>query len=64
MNLIDESEDKSLPFVATIVAAIVIGIVGVYLRFFDFHYSSQIADVILGIAAIIVFATVFKWMKK
>jgi ABC-type nitrate/sulfonate/bicarbonate transport system permease component len=64
MNLIDESEDKSLPFVATIIAAVVIGLVGIYLRFADFRYSSQIADVILGIATIIVFTSVFKWMKK
>lgn len=64
MNLIDESEDKSLPFVATIIVAVVIGLVGIYLRFADFRYSSEIADVILGIATIIVFATVFKWMKK
>ncbi|MHB8206692.1 hypothetical protein [Mucilaginibacter sp.] len=64
MNLIDESEDKSLPYVATIIAAVVIGLVGIYLRFADFRYSSQIADVILGIATIIVFTSVFKWMKK
>lgn len=64
MNLIDESEDKSLPYVATIIAAVVIGLVGIYLRFADFRYSSEIADVILGIATIIVFTSVFKWMKK
>jgi len=64
MNLIDESEDKSLPYVATIIAAVVIGLVGIYLRFADFRYSSEIADVILGIATIIVFTAVFKWIKK
>ncbi len=64
MNLIDESEDKSLPYVATIIAAVVIGLVGIYLRFADFRYSSEVADVILGIATIIVFTTVFKWIKK
>jgi hypothetical protein len=64
MNLIDESEDKSLPYVATIIVAVVIGLVGIYLRFADFRYSSEVGDVILGIAAIIVFSTVFKWMKK
>ncbi|WP_179413189.1 hypothetical protein HDF19_10235 [Mucilaginibacter sp. E4BP6] len=64
MNLIDESEDKSLPYVATIIVAVVIGLVGIYLRFADFRYSSEVADVILGIATIIVFTTVFKWMKK
>jgi predicted permease len=64
MNLIDESEDKSLPYVATIIVAVVIGLVGIYLRFADFRYSSEIADVILGIATIIVFTAVFKWIKK
>jgi hypothetical protein len=64
MNLIDESEDKSLPYVATIIVAVVIGLVGIYLRFADFRYSSEIADVILGIATIIVFTSVFKWIKK
>jgi predicted permease len=64
MNLIDESEDKSLPYVATIIVAVVIGLVGIYLRFADFRYSSEVADVILGIATIIVFTTVFKWIKK
>jgi hypothetical protein len=64
MNLIDESEDKSLPYVATIIAAVVIGLVGIYLRFADFRYSSEVADVILGIATIIVFTSVFKWIKK
>jgi hypothetical protein len=64
MNLIDESEDKSLPYVATIIAAVVIGLVGIYLRFADFCYSSEIADVILGIATIIIFTSVFKWIKK
>ena len=64
MNLIDESEDKSLPNVTLIIVAIVIGLVGIYLRFADFRYSSEVADVILGIATIIVFTTVFKWIKK
>jgi chromate transport protein ChrA len=64
MNLIDESEDKSLPYVATIIVAVVIGLVGIYLRFADFRYSSEIADGIMGIATIIVFTSVFKWMKK
>ncbi len=64
MNLIDESEDKSLPYVATIIVAVVIGLVGIYLRFADFRYSSEIADVILGIATIIVFTSVFKWIKE
>ena len=56
-------EDKSLPFVSVIIVAIVIGLVGVYLRFADFKYSSEIADVIFFIAAVIAFRTVFAWMK-
>jgi len=56
-------EDKSLPFVTVIIAAIVIGFFGVYLRFADFKYASEIADVILFIAAVIAFRTVFAWMK-
>jgi hypothetical protein len=64
MKLIDEStEDQSLPFVSTIILAIVIGLVGVYLRFADFPHSSEVADVIMGIAIIITFRTVFNWLK-
>jgi len=63
-KLIDEeTEDRSLPFVKTIIVAIVIGIVGVYLRFADFKHSSEVADVIMGIATIITIKTVFDWMK-
>jgi len=64
MNLIDESEDKSLPNVALIIVAVVIGLVGVYLRFADFRYSSEAGDVIFAIATVIVFASVFNWLKK
>jgi hypothetical protein len=64
MKLIDEeSEERSVPFVATIIVSIVIGLVGVYLRFADFPYSSQVADIIFGIAIILVFKTVFGWLK-
>jgi len=56
-------EDSSLPFVTTIIAAIVLGLVGVYLRFADFKYSSPIADVIFLIATVIVFRAVFAWMR-
>ncbi len=63
-KLIDEeTEDRSLPFVKTIIAGIVIGIVGIYLRFADFKYSWQIADVIMVIASILTIKTVFDWMK-
>jgi len=64
MNLIDEeTEERSVPFVASIIAAIVLGLVGVYLRFADFPYSSQVADVIFGIATIIIFLRVFAWLR-
>ena len=64
MKLIDEeTEERSVPFVATIIGAVVIGLVGVYLRFADFPYSSQVADVIFGIAVILAFRTVFAWLK-
>ena len=64
MNLIDEeTEDRSLPFVITLIGTIVLGLVGVYLRFADFKYSSQVADVIFGIAIILMFRTVFAWLR-
>ena len=64
MKFIDEeTEDRSLPFVIKIIGALVIGLVGVYLRFADFPYSSQVADVIMGIGAIIMFYMVFSWLK-
>ncbi len=64
MKLIDEeTEERSVPFVGTIIGAIVIGFFGLYLRFADFPYSSQIADVILFVATVIVFYTVFNWLN-
>ena len=64
MKLIDEeTEERSVPFVGTIIGAIVIGFIGLYLRFADFPYSSAIADVVFGVAAIIIFAAVFSWLK-
>jgi hypothetical protein len=63
-KLIDEeTEDRSLPFVKTIIAGIVLGLVGVYLRFADFKHSSEVADVIMGIATILTIKTVFDWLK-
>lgn len=59
----EESEDRSLPFVKIIIVGIVIGLVGVYLRFADFKYSSQIADVVFGIAIILTIKTVFDWLE-
>ncbi len=57
-------EDKSLPYVISIIIAVVIGLVGIYIRFADFKYSSLVGDVIMFIATIIVFRAVFTWMKE
>jgi hypothetical protein len=46
-----------------LVVAIVIGLVGVYLRFFDFKYASAIANVILVIGTGIALKAVFAIMK-
>ena len=59
----EETEDRSLPFVKMIIGCILIGVVGLYLRFADFKYSSEIADVIFGIATIGIFKVVFDWLK-
>jgi len=64
MNLIDESEDKSLPNVTLIIVAIVIGLVGIYLRFADFRHSSEVADLIFAVGVITAFVSVFNWLKK
>jgi len=46
-----------------LVIAIILGIIGVYLRFADFKHSSEIADVIMFIGTIIAIKTVFNIMK-
>jgi hypothetical protein len=46
-----------------IVVAIVIGLVGVYLRFADFKYASAIANVILAIGAGTALKGVFNIIK-
>jgi hypothetical protein len=46
-----------------LVVAIVIGLVGVYLRFFDFKYASAIANVFLVIGTGIALKAVFAIMK-
>ena len=64
MKLIDEeTEDRSLPFVKMLIGGIVIAIIGLYLRFAGFPYAKQVADVIFGIAIIIIFKVVFDWLK-
>jgi heme/copper-type cytochrome/quinol oxidase subunit 4 len=57
-------EDKSLRYVVRLVASIVLGLVGVYLRFADFRHASIVADVIFVIAVIIMFRIVFAWLEK
>jgi hypothetical protein len=46
-----------------LVIAIVIGLVGVYLRFADFRHASAIANVILAIGAGIALKAVFAIIK-
>jgi hypothetical protein len=63
------STEKSTPVrnpvreVSLLIVAVVIGLVGVYLRFADFAYSSQIADVIFLIAVIFAIRVVLVMMK-
>lgn len=59
----EETEDRSLPFVKWLIAGIVIAIVGLYLRFADFTYAKEVADVIFGISIIMIFKVVFDWLK-
>ena len=46
-----------------LVIAIIIGIVGVYLRFADFKYASAVSNVILIIGTVISLKAVFAIMK-
>ena len=46
-----------------IVVALVIGLIGVYLRFADFHYSSIIANIILIIGVGVALKAVFAILK-
>ena len=60
----DRLEHASAPIhYIKLVIAIVIVIVGVYLRFADFRYSSEIANVIFIIGALWIFNIVFKIIK-
>jgi len=45
------------------ILAIVIGIVGVYLRFADFHYSSAVSNIILIIGVLLALKSVFAILK-
>jgi hypothetical protein len=46
-----------------LVVAIAIGLLGVYVRFLDFNFSSAIANLILVIAVVIALRTVFAIIK-
>jgi len=46
-----------------LVVAIVIGLVGIYLRFADFKHASAVANVILAIGAGMALKTVFTIIK-
>jgi hypothetical protein len=46
-----------------LVVAIVVGLVGVYLRFADFKHASAVANVILAIGAGMALKTVFTIIK-
>lgn len=43
--------------------AIIIGIVGVYIRFADFHYASAVGNVLMVIASAYALKTVFGIIK-
>jgi uncharacterized membrane protein YqaE (UPF0057 family) len=45
------------------ILAIVIGIVGVYLRFGEFHYASIISNIILIIGVLLALKSVFAILK-
>lgn len=46
-----------------IVVAVIIGIIGVYLRFADFHYANIIANILLVIGIAISLKAVFAILK-
>ncbi|MDB5132162.1 MAG: hypothetical protein JWR02_1911 [Mucilaginibacter sp.] len=61
MNKTEEANDER--HYILLVIAIVIGIVGVYLRFADFHHSSLVANIILIIGVAIALKAVFAILK-
>jgi hypothetical protein len=61
MNKTEEANHES--HYKLLVVAIAIGLVGVYLRFADFHYSSMIANIILIIGVLITLKVVFTILK-
>ena len=61
MNKTEEANDER--HYLLLVVAIIIGIVGVYLRFADFKYSSIVANIILIIGVGIALKAVFTILK-
>lgn len=47
----------------TLVIAIIIGLVGVYVRFFDFKHASFVANIILALGAGLGLKTIFGIIK-
>jgi len=61
MNPTEEANSES--HYILIVVAIIIGIVGIYLRFADFHYSNLIANILLIAGVGIALKAVFTILK-
>ncbi|GAC1308284.1 MAG: hypothetical protein NVSMB24_21700 [Mucilaginibacter sp.] len=61
MNKTEEANDER--HYILLVVAIIIGIVGVYLRFADFQHSSLVANIILIIGVAIALKAVFTILK-
>jgi len=60
------SPEKADPIkeVSLLIVAVFIGLVGVYLRFAEFAYSSEVADVIFFIAVVFAIKVVLDLMKE
>jgi hypothetical protein len=64
INTMNTTEEANSPsHYLLMVVAVIIGIVGIYLRFFDFRYNNIIANIILGIGVIIALKAVFAVLK-
>ncbi len=61
MNSVEEANSER--HYIFLVVAIVVGLVGVYLRFADFKHASAVANVILAIGAGMALKTVFAIIK-
>jgi hypothetical protein len=60
------SPEKADPIkeVSLLIVAIFIGLIGVYLRFAEFAYSSEVADVIFLIAIVFAIKVVLDLLKE